>query len=149
MDYIKDISLYVIIGIIITFSGAMLDSTFLFTYLKGNIIGVLLTLLAINTATSGLIASKIQDVLTQYPKMNFSGVIKEMKASLLEQIVLICLSVLVLLLVESSKIDFTYKNEIGNVFLVSILSHAISNLWDTGKAVFIIIEQIQKMNKNQ
>ncbi|GIM59848.1 hypothetical protein CAPN007_20570 [Capnocytophaga canimorsus] len=57
--------------------------------------------------------------------------------------------VLVLLLVESSKIDFTYKNEIGNVFLVSILSHAISNLWDTGKAVFIIIEQIQKVNKNQ
>lgn len=125
-----------------------MESDFLFKYLQENIIGLLLTLLAINTATLGLIASKIQDIVVDYPKFDFSSTIKEMKTSLLEQIILICTSVITLLLLDSNKIDFAYKTEIGNVILTTVLIYSVTILWDTGKAVFVVIEELQNMNKN-
>lgn len=125
-----------------------MESDFLFKYLQENIIGLLLTLLAINTATLGLIASKIQDIVVDYPKFDFSSTIKEMKTSLLEQIILICTSVITLLLLDSNKIDFAYKTDIGNVILTTVLIYSVTILWDTGKAVFVVIEELQNMNKN-
>lgn len=149
MNTIKNISFYIVLGVIITFLGKFLESNFLFIYLKENIIGLLLTLLAINTATLGLIASKIQDIVVNYPKFDFSSTIKEMKTSLLEQIILICSSVITLLLLDSCKIDFSYKTDIGNVILTTVLIYSISILWDTGKAVFVVIEELQNMNNNK
>ena len=148
MNTIKNISFYIVLGIIITFLGKFLESDFLFKYLQENIIGLLLTLLAINTATLGLIASKIQDIVVDYPKFDFSSTIKEMKTSLLEQIILICTSVITLLLLDSNKIDFAYKTDIGNVILTTVLIYSVTILWDTGKAVFVVIEELQNMNKN-
>lgn len=149
MKLVKNISFYIIISIIITFLGFKLESKFLFKYLQENIIGLLLTLLAINTATLGLIASKIQDIVVKYPQMDFSETIKQMKISLLEQIILIIISILCLLLMDSRIITYEFKIEIGNVFLVSILIYAINILWDTGKGVFVIIEELQNMNNSQ
>jgi|TARA_B110000908_G_C10102693_1_gene379318 hypothetical protein len=149
LKLVKNISFYIIISIIITFLGFKLESKFLFKYLQENIIGLLLTLLAINTATLGLIASKIQDIVVKYPQMDFSETIKQMKISLLEQIILIIISILCLLLMDSRIITYEFKIEIGNVFLVSILIYAINILWDTGKGVFVIIEELQNMNNSQ
>jgi len=149
LNTIKNISFYIVLGIIITLLGKFLESDFLFKYLKENIIGLLLTLLAINTATLGLIASKIQDIVVDYPKFDFSSTIKEMKTSLLEQIILICTSVITLLLLDSNKIDFVYKTDIGNIILTTVLIYSVIILWDTGKAVFVVIEELQNMNKNK
>lgn len=131
----------------VTMLGEVLESDFIFDYLQNNIIGLLITLLAINTATLGLIASKIQDIVVQFPEFNFTNTIKQMKLSLLEQIVLICVSIMSLLLMDSAKIDFEYKMEVGNTLLVAILIYAINILWDTGKGVFTVIEQLQKMKR--
>lgn len=149
MNTIKNISFYIVLGILITIAGKLLESNFLFTYLKDNIIGLLLTLLAINTATSGLIASKIQDIVAHYPEFDFSSTIKEMKISLLEQIIHISLSIITLLLLDSNQIQFLYKIEVGNVILSTILIYSISILWDTGKAVFVVIEELQKMKNGK
>ncbi|TYC14779.1 hypothetical protein ES677_05205 [Bizionia gelidisalsuginis] len=149
MNTIKNISFFIVIGIVMTILGKILDSDFLFMYLKESIIGLLLTLLAINTATSGLIASKIQDIIVNQPKIDFSDTIKEMKRSLLEQIILISLSIITLLLMDSTKLTFLFKVEISNVILVSILAYSINILWDTGKAVFVIIEELHKLNKEK
>lgn len=148
MSTIKSISFYIVLGTILTILGNYLESDFLFKYLKENIIGLLITLLAINTATSGLIASKIQDIVIDFPKFDFSSTIREMKISLFEQIILICLSVITLLLLGSKKIEFIYKLDLGHIVLTTVLIYAISILWDTGKAVFIVIEELQKMNKD-
>ncbi|WNH09957.1 hypothetical protein [Thalassobellus suaedae] len=149
MKLIKNISFFIVLAIIITLIGKALESKFLFTYLQENIIGLLLTLLAINTATLGLIASKIQDIITQYPKFDFSSTIKEMKVSLLEQIILIAVSVICLLLLDSTKITYQYKSVVSNTILTAILIYAVNILWDTGKSVFVIIEQVQIMNKKK
>ena len=146
MNTLKNISFYVVLGVLITFLGQFLESDFLFEYLKENIIGLLLTLLAINTATLGLIASKIQDIVVKYPKFDFSSTTKEMKTSLKEQIILICVSVLTLFLLDTSKYQFDYKTEVGNVIMTTVLIYSINILWDTGKAVFVIIDELQIMN---
>lgn len=148
MNRLKEISLFILIGIITTSIACAIKSSLIFRYLQENIIGLLITLLAINTATSGLIASKIQDITIQYKELDFTTTIKEMKKSLFEQILLIVIAFACLLIIDSSVIIFNYKSELMNAILVSVFAFAINNLWDTGKAVFIIIDEINKINKN-
>lgn len=149
MRILKEISLYIVLSAILSFIAYCLKSDFLFEYLQNNIIGLLLTLLAINTATLGLIASKIQDVMIEYPTLDFSQSIKEMKISLFEQIVLIAVSIICMIFLKSTIIIFDCKDFIGNAILIAILIYSINILWDTGKAVFIVIEEIQKINKKK
>ena len=117
--------------------------------MQTNIISLLITLLAINTATSGLIASKIQDFVIQKPEVDFSLTIKEMKTSLLEQIILIVVSVICLIIQNSKKIELEFKDDMCNIILITVFIYSIDILWDTGKAVFVIIEEIQKLNNNK
>jgi hypothetical protein len=147
MKTIKNISFFIVIALILSVTAKVLESDYLFKYLQENIIGLLITLLAINTATTGLIASKMQDLVIKYPDFDFSDTIKEMKLSLLEQIVLISISIIALLIQGSSTLVFDHKELIFNTILVAVLIYAINILWDTGKGVFVIIDEIQKMNK--
>ena len=149
MKNLKSISFFFVIALSITAISNILNSTFLFTYLQTNIISLLITLLAINTATSGLIASKIQDFVIQKPEIDFSPTIKEMKVSLFEQIILIVISVISLIFQNSTKIELEFKDDICNIILITAFIYAIDILWDTGKAVFVIIEEIQKLNSNK
>lgn len=149
MRLIQNISFYLVIGFITTVFSLYLKSDFLFEYLQKNIISLLITLLAINTATLGLIASKIQDMLENHPKINFKNTIREMKFSLTEQVILICISIFSLIILKSEIIIFPHKNITLNTILVSVLTYSINILWDTGKSVFIIIELIQNMNNKK
>ncbi|RDY59264.1 hypothetical protein [Flagellimonas nanhaiensis] len=147
MRLAKNISFYIILAFVVCLISRYLESDFLFEYLIENIIGLLLTLLAINTATLGLIASKIQDVLEKHPTMSFKNTISEMKFSLTEQVVLITVSVVSLVLSDSEIINFEHKQFALNTVLVSVLIYSVSILWDTGKAVFVILDLIEKQNK--
>lgn len=147
MNKFGEISIYIVCGLVITVLSSWLDSTYLFDYLKNNILSMILTLLAINTATSGLIASKIQDIKVAYPSLNFSRTIKEMKISLLEQIIMICISIIVLVVCNSTQCTFEYKEVICGTILSGVFVGSIHILWDTGKAVFVIIEEIEKLNQ--
>lgn len=149
MRLAKNISFYIIVAFILCLLSKYLKSEFLFKYLIENIIGLLLTLLAINTATLGLIASKIQDLLEKHPKMSFKNTTSEMKFSLTEQVILIIVSVISLILLDSKIIVFEHKELLLNTILVSVLIYSVSILWDTGKAVFVIIDLIEKMNKKE
>ncbi|MBL7729800.1 MAG: hypothetical protein JNM88_01370 [Chitinophagaceae bacterium] len=147
MKLVKNICFYVVLASAITLLSIHFDSKFLFKYLVNNIIGLLLTLLAINTATLGLIASKIQDILLNHPILNFEKTLKEMKLSLLEQIILVGVSIVTLTILDSTRINFANKDVTCDILLVSVLIYAIDILWDTGKAVFVVIEHVQKYKK--
>lgn len=146
MNLTKNISYYIILGFITNLLSNWIESDFLIEYLKQNIIGLLLTLLAINIATLGLIASKMQDMLEKFPNFNFASTIKEMKFSLVEQIGLIVVSIISLVIINSNVIVFEFKAIIFNSILTSVLYYSIYILWDTGNAVFVIINLIQNMN---
>jgi hypothetical protein len=147
METIKNCSFYLILAVTVTVLCYWLESPYLFDYLQANIIGLLITLLAINTATSGLIASKMQDLNLLKPEINLSEPIKQMKISLIEQILLIALSIIFMTILRSNKIQFDFKEEIFNGGLVFILVFSLAILWDTGKAVFIVIQGLQSNRK--
>lgn len=138
-----------VISLIVVLVSQAIDSKSVFVYLEENIIGLLLTLLAINIASSGLIAAKIQDILVEFPEFDFSESLKEMKISLFEQVVLLIVCIISLILSDSSLIDFEHKSTLSNTILFSILVYAINILWDTGQAVFIIIDQLQQLYKER
>lgn len=146
-EVLKSISLLTVLSTIIVLLCNYLQSSFLFSYLIDNIISLLLTLLAINTATLGLIASKIQDILVDQPRFDFSKSIKEMKVSLIEQIVLIAVTIVTLVLKDSKLVLFNQKHTVSNIILVGVLLYSINILWDTGKSVFVVIEELQKLRK--
>jgi hypothetical protein len=145
MNTLKNISFLLVMSFIYSLVADKLQSVFIFIYLKDNIISILTTLLAINTATLGLIASKIQDVIIKYPTLDFNNSMSEMKKSLLELFMLIILSLISLLFSESPIICFEFKDIFFNTILLSILLYAVNVLWDSGKAVFIIIDEIKKL----
>lgn len=143
------ICIYIVISLCCVFLTKILKSEFIFKYLQENIITLLVTLLAINTATSGLIASKIQDLMLQHKGISFKNSTEEMKLSLLEQIILIIISFIAVVFQNSPIIIFDYKELIGNIILTFILIYAIHILWDTGNAVFISIDTIEKLNDQE
>ena len=151
MKIAKNISFCIIISFIICCLSNYIKSSFLSKFLTENIITLQVTLLAINTATLGLIASKIQEILDRNPTIDFEKTIKEMKFSLTEQIVLIIISFLSLVLLSNNEeniINFEYKKLLLDTILLGALIYYIDILRDTGKAVFIVIDLINKINRN-
>jgi hypothetical protein len=145
---LKNILVSFAISVILIGLEFVLQSNFLSNFLKNNLVGLLLTLLAINTATSSVISSKLEEI-SQRTGANFQEVIKEVKIALIEQIILIALSVLLLIVLDSKKIDFNifYLKHIVNVFLCSILVYAIDILRDTGVTIFNIIIELNKKDE--
>lgn len=149
MTILRNISFYLIISFLICLISKLLEACFLFTYLNENIISLLITLLAINTATTGLVASKMQEMLMKFPAIDFKSTIGQMKLSLFEQIVLIGVSVLSSILLSSSVLQFPNKELILNGVLLAVLIYALDILWDTGKSVFVAIESLQELKDKQ
>lgn len=116
-------------------------------YLKDNLLTILLAFLAINTATLGHLSAKIQDIIVEYKNLDFTDTIREMKKSLLEQIILIILTVILIIVDNGENVQFKLKTELLYTFFLAIFIYALDILWDTGKSVFIIVDEINKINK--
>lgn len=84
-------------------------------------------------------------ILIKYKEINFASTIKEMKLSLYEHIFLIGTSIIVLVAIDSKILICSNKEFIGNIILTAVLLYAINILLDTGKAVFVLIDEIQKL----
>ncbi len=149
METIKNISLVLILSTCIVLILNYFQTTLLFKYLENNLLTLLLTLMAIITATLSLIASKMQDIIVIYKELDFSKPIKEMRITLIEQITLIVFSSILLSIYDSKIINFTNKEFAFRVALIFVFIYTIRILWDTGNSVFIIIEEIQEINKNK
>lgn len=135
-------------GTLVTSLCHFLESDYIFHYIQGNVIGIQVTLLSINTATLGLIASKIQEISLQY-NIDFTDTVREMKFSLKEQIALIITSIATLIIMKSKLLTMGCQEFVGNAILSSVVIYALNILWDTGKSVFVIIELINDSKDNE
>lgn len=117
-------------------------------FLQDNLVGLLLTLLAINTATSSVISSKLEEVSSR-TGANFIDVVKEIKFSLIEQIILITVSIVSLICYESEILINKVENLqlFLNVILTTVLIYSIEILRDTGVTIFNIIIELNKDSK--
>lgn len=137
----------IIVSIFIVYISCLMQSVALFSYLKDNLLTILLAFLAINTATLGHLSAKIQDIIVEYKNLDFTDTIREMKKSLLEQIILIILTVILIIVDNGENVQFKLKTELLYTFFIAIFIYALDILWDTGKSVFIIVDEINKINK--
>jgi hypothetical protein len=141
MEHAKNISLYFVIGLIVTLLANWLQSAFISTFLSENLITLLIALVAINTTTLSVVLTKIRELADQLGG-DFSRTAKEMKISIAEQVILVILAVAIQIIGTSALIvaKFPLVTLVSNVFLTSIFAYALYILYDTANSVFVILK---------
>src|SRR5690554_4082042 len=121
MRYIQRMSMYLVIAVGVTLLSGWMQSTFLDEFLGSGLITLLVALLAINTTTIGLIASKLRDLSDKYG-VNVARTIRSMKSSIIEQIVLLIVATSVLLVKTSATINnlWSYNDFVSSVVLIMV-----------------------------
>jgi hypothetical protein len=143
MNWVKNISFYIVSALILNLLSYYLDSKFLSEFVKGNIVGILINLLAINTATTGIVLTKLKELSEKNSGFNFTESYNELRKALFEQIILIAISIFILILRDSEviKVKLLYHDLIFDTILTAIFINALDTLRDTGKAIFLIIKK--------
>lgn len=138
MDLLKNISLCIVGGLILNGVSVWIGSDFLGEFLKANLITLLVALLAINTTTISVIMTKLRE-LSKDTRV-FSNSMREMRVSIVEQVVLIVLAVFLQTIMSSRLYVWT---DVGafllSTALLAIFFYAIHILWDTANGVFVIL----------
>ena len=147
---IKDIALYLVIGILAKLLISFLHSALLLTFLESNIITILIALLAINITTMSVLLTKINELAEKFGG-KFTRTIPSLKKSIYEQLALIVLSCLILVVKGSPvicKISH-WSVDICDVLLLSVFVAGIYILYDTGKSIFILADFDKNANENK
>lgn len=132
------------IALLVNLFSYLVGTDFLLVYLKANLTTIQLGLMAINTATCGLVVSKLQEIKEKHREINIKPITRELLASLKEQIVLILLGVILMLLLASNVIkQMNYCEHIIfalETLLIAVFVNSVQVLWDTGKSVFVLTD---------
>ena len=145
MEYLKNIFAFLAIAFVLNILSSSIESSFFSSFLNENVIIILVTLLAINTATSGLIISKLHE-LSEKNGANFDNSYNSLKNSLKEQIIIIIVCSVSLILRNSklleTQIPFHYL--IFDTIILATFIYSLDILYDTGKSIFLIVNSIRK-----
>jgi hypothetical protein len=131
------------VGFICQLTQEWLASNYLNEFLKSNLINLLVALLAINTATMGIVLTKVRDLVDSYGNGEaFKKTRQQMLLSIKEQIMLIIFAIILLTISEShvlinsiSRFDLLIKSLISGIFVYSMRV-----LYDVATSVLIIID---------
>jgi len=140
IEHLKNMSFFLVIGLLVTALSNWLQSNFISEFLAANLITLLIALVAINTTTLSVVLTKIREITDQYGG-DFTITANEMKLSIVEQVVLIILSIAVQVIGTSSLLQASYPmlGFVSSVILVAIFSYAIYILYDTANSIFVIL----------
>lgn len=131
------------IGFICQLGQEWVGSNYLNEFLRNNLINLLIALLAINTATLGIVLTKIRDLVDDHGNgAVFKATRSHMLLSIKEQVVLIISAIIFITFSESYKLmnvidnfDLLIKSLIVGVFVYSM-----KLLYDVATSVLIIID---------
>lgn len=149
MTYLKNISLYIVMAILLNVLSYWLGSSFLDNFLDSNVIIVLVSILAVNIAITSILIPKLKETSDKH-NTDFSNTYREINISFKEHIILIIASIVVMIVKFSQVLDIKIDclDFISNTLLMAILIYGIALLWDTGNAIFIITKET-KGNETQ
>jgi len=130
------------VGFLVELLRNWLSSNFLQDFFEGNLVTILVALLAINAATMGIVLTKIRDLIDKRGGAKFfESTKKNMLLSVKEQIGLIILATIALS-IKSSPLVANVQNL--SLFLDSVVTgifvYALLVLYDTAKGVLIIVD---------
>ena len=128
------------IAVVIYTIQAFFEISFVREFMQNNLLNILVTLMAINTATIAVILSKMYEISREHQKkVNeiFSATKSQMLLSIHEQIALIGSGLILSIL--SKKIDWSWNPTIINasleILLLTVFIYALFILYNTAKAV--------------
>ena len=128
------------IACIASFLLQSIGSRYLFDFLQNNIINIQIGLLAINTATLGVVLTKLRDVVDKgAPLSRFFSARKEMLLSIKEQMSLIVSALIILSVESATSIPVRIPDELLRVLLLSSFVYSLMILYDTAKSVFVVL----------
>lgn len=147
---LKNISYFLVISTFINVISHLLNTDYLLVYLLTNLLTLQITLMAINTATSGLIVSKLQEIKNKLPHLDIKPITNSLLSALKEQIILIIVGV-ILMIINKSEITVTmmYSNYFDffiETLIITVFVYSIDVLWDTGKAIFVLVDIMDDNN---
>lgn len=150
IERLKEISLYLVAGFVLAGVSYELGSTFLGTYLRENLITLLIALLAINTTTSSVVMTKLREIADSKGG-DFSGTVEQLRISVYEQVVLVLLAVVVLILSDSRVVvdACAWAEFVLNTILAAIFVAGIYALYDTATSIFVILRYENRESGNK
>lgn len=139
-DVLRSVMISVGIACLAFFALAAIGSVYIFDFLKANLINIQIGLLAINTATLGVVLTKLRDLVDSgVPLAAFSETRKQMLLSVKEQVALIVTSLVLLSLNEASSIRFDVPVDLLRILLLACFAYSLLILYDTAKSVFVVL----------
>lgn len=130
------------VGFICQLTQDWLGSQYFNEFLKGNLINLLVALLAVNSATMGIVLTKIRDLVdSKGHGEKFKETRQQMLLSVKEQVWLIGIAIVLLTVAQSkyvagiSNLTMFLNSVIAGVFVYGMLV-----LYDTAKGVLIIVD---------
>jgi len=121
---------------------AWLETEYLNQFLRANLLTILIALLAINSATTGIVLTKIRELVEARGKAElFSPTRRQMILAVREQVGLIAAAV-ILLTLSSSPYLRPYEELLllVNSLIVGIFVYGLQVLYDTAIGVLIIVD---------
>lgn len=118
-----------------------IQSNFIFEFLKSNITNLQVALLAVNTATLGIVLTKIRELIDKSGQRSiFDTTRNEMLLSIKEQVALVAISPLIIAVEAAKKFPFNIPTDVFQAALIASFIYSIFVLYDTAKSVFVILD---------
>lgn len=142
MAFIRTALISLALGYLSQLAQTALHTNYLNTFLANNLLTILIALLAINSATTGIVLTKIRELLEKGGNPStFRSTRKQMMIAVREQIALIVIAIVALVLSTSPLIP---QNNILDKFINSVVvgsfAYSLLILYDTATSVLIIVD---------
>lgn len=122
-----------------------LQTTYFTDFLRGGLITIIITVLAINAATLSITLGKVRELIDQHGG-DFSSTRQACMNSLIEQFVLILIAT-IFLIAYSSPVAVAVSPWLKPIFAAGFTACFFQELWvlfDTTRAVFIVLDYGRK-----
>ena len=140
LDTLKNISLCFVLALVLTGLSYAIESTFLASFVNNNLILILLTIFSINITTSSVILTKLKEISESHD-IDFPKSVQELKLSMQEQVVIVCLAFLFLIFKESQVISNSeIAHKTVNTLLVTLFIFEVYILRDLALSIFVILD---------
>lgn len=117
-----------------------IGSNYVFGFLSNNIVNIQIGLLAINTATLGVVLTKLRDLVDRgIPLSAFAKARSEMLLSIREQLALILAALIILSLSDATLLPYGVSPVALKILLLTCFTYSITILYDTAKSVFVVL----------
>lgn len=123
------------------FALASIQSTYVAEFLKNNIVNIQIGLLAINTATLGIVLTKLRDLVDKGIDAElFASTRREMLLSIKEQVTLIAAALIILSMSGAKSLPFVLAPTLLDALLLTCFVYSLMILYDTAKSVFVVLD---------